>query len=122
MSAITRRMRSTVTISTPSETYSGEDDYGNDDETALDYYDTYQARAVIVPLGSTEDVTDRDTQTQDFDLYLQTSTVITGNSVVKFDLEEDREVTCRVMGEPVIHTANTRGLSHKVATVQVVEG
>jgi len=124
MSHLTRRMRHTVTIQTPGELESSanEDDYGNQNEADLAYYDTYQARALVVPTVTSEDDTDRDTQGQTFDLYLQPLTRITGNSLVAFDLEENREVRGRVVGEPRIIPAATRGLAHKVATVEVVEG
>lgn len=122
--SVARRMKDRIVIQEPTALETGTDEYGNEDESVLGYWDAVEYRAFITPTGTSEDETDRETVQRQFDLYLDASTPITANSrVLLFPPgEENVELTCRVIGEPITHRTTTRGISHKVARVEVVEG
>ena len=118
---IRRRARHSVVIETPADLDTGTNEYGDEDETVLEYWDVADAvKAYVEVSSSSEQETDRETQGQRFNVFLPPEVAITGYSRVRFTWLEDEELLARVIGEPLRHSTATRGPSHTVAIVEVV--
>lgn len=98
-------------------------DYGDVDDTAQDYWDTGPlVRCFIAPIGSTEDETDRETLSHQYDIYLDIDVDIQGTSQVILFADTDDAVTGRVLGEPQKWPSAMRGYSHQVVRVETIRG
>lgn len=117
-----RRLVDLVVIETPSELETTVNEYGDEDESLPSYWDAREVRAHVVLTGTGEAEDDRETVTRQFDLFLAPDTEIDASCWVRFSLEEDDELRCRVIGEPMLYR-NVRGqASHRVAHVEAVQG
>lgn len=114
------RMIDRVVVQTPNAVTTT-DIYGNDDESTADYWEGVEVRAYVWPASSGEDETDRETVQRQFDVYFPPSVSINANCRVVFTDPAGNELTCRVIGEPILY-AFRRKRSHIVARVESVEG
>lgn len=115
------RMRDVIVIETPSLLETGTNEYGDEDDTNPSYWDAYETKALVVPVGTFEDETDRETVVRQFDVFVAPETMIQSDSWVRLSIEENSELRCRVLGDPMLYRTLRRD-SHRVARVEVVEG
>jgi hypothetical protein len=117
-----RRMKWRIVIETPNELDTGTDEFGNEDESILDYWTASEHRALVVPAGSSENETDRETLTRGFDVYVDPQTPVNAFCRVRLrppGVDQD-EVLCRVIGEPRSYQSTTGRISHKSFRAEVI--
>lgn len=119
---IGRRLRETVVIETTTATVETANEYGDEDDTLVDYWTAASVSASVVPVDSSEDEVNRQTVSRRFDVYLPASATVDARARITITTAENEELVCRVMGEPLIWTRPNGRVSHKVARVEGVTG
>lgn len=119
---IGRRLRDLVVIETTTPLEQGTNEYGDEDDTLPDAWTAVEVSALVVPVDSTEDEVDRATVARRFELFLPASATIDATARVRITVDENVELVCRVVGEPIIWRTATRRVSHKVARLEAVAG
>lgn len=98
-------------------------EYGDEDETATDYFLTGAViRAAIVPVASTEDEIDRETLSHQYDVYLDPTVEVYGTSKVLLYADTDDAREARVIGEPQAWRSPRGAQSHIVVRVETISG
>lgn len=117
-----RRARTLVVVENPSDLSVAANEYGDEDESLLSYWEAAETVALVVPGSSTEDEAMRDTRATTWTVVFGPSIDVRGTSRLRFEWVEGEEIVARVVGDPILHRGLSRGDSFKTCTAEQVEG